>query len=295
MKDYIILADSCSALSPELRAKYNIEYLMNNAVYNGKEIKCDLDWKGMSPSEYYDLMRNGAKITSTQVPLETFDKAFRQYIAEGKEVLYLGTSSALSGSVNSATVLAKELMEEFPGSKIICVDCLRSIIGQGAICVKAAEMRAEGKSIDEVAAWVTANRLKFHQFGTVENLEYLRRAGRIKAMAAFFGNLFGVKPIIISDAIGQNYAIKKVKGRKGSFNEIINMMKDVVESPETQTLYLAHADCIEDAELLRDMILKEIPFKDACIVVIDPSVGASVGPGTVSAYCFGKEVTFIGE
>lgn len=295
MREYIILADSCSALSGELRSKYNIEYMMNNVVINGREVPSDLDWRQMSAQEYYDGMRNGSRVKSTQVPQETIETTFRKYASEGKDVLYLGTSSALSGSVNTATVIARDIVEEYPEAKIICVDCLISLIGHGSICIKASEMRAEGKSIDEVAEWVTNNRLKFHQFGTVENLEYLRRAGRIKAVAAFFGNIFGVKPIIISDAIGQNYAVKKVKGRKGSFGEIINMMKDVVENPEEQVLYIAHADSYEDAELLRDMIMAEIPFKDSSIVMIDASVGASVGPGTVSAYCFGTEVTIIGE
>jgi DegV family protein with EDD domain len=163
------------------------------------------------------------------------------------------------------------------------------------LVITAAKLREEGKTIDEVVDFLVANRLKVNQFGTVESLEYLSRAGRVKASKAFFGKLFGIKPIIISDIKGQNYAFKKVKGAINCRKEIAALVAEAVINPEEQTLYLSHADTQEEIEALRDEILKLAAFKDVCINSIGPIVGASVGPGTVIAFCVGKEVTIEGN
>ena len=134
-------------------------------------------------------------------------------------------------------------------------------------------------------------KLCVNQFGTVDDLNYLKRAGRVKAQSAFFGNAFGIKPILISDRHGQNVAIKKVKGAKNAKLEIAQMIKDVCIDPEHQTLYISHADAEESANALRDDILACVPFGDCYMNYIAPIVGASVGPGTLIAFCVGKEVT----
>ena len=295
MRDFKIIADSCSDLSAENRKKYDIDYALMNFVYDGNEYIASLDWEEYSPREFYDLMRNGKIVKTTQVPGERFIETFNKYVEEGKDVLYLACSSGLSGSISTATMIGKEIMEQHPEAKIICIDTLISGMGQGMICVKAAEMKAEGKSIEEIAEWIETNKLCFNQFGTVEKLDYLRRAGRVKAAAAFFGNIFGVKPIIISDTKGNNFAMKKVKGRKASFAELVSQMKDVIINPEEQIIYLDHADCMEDALIVKEMILNEIKCKDVYISYIGPTVGASVGPGTIIIYCYGKEVTVCGD
>lgn len=295
MRDYQILTDSCSDLTTELRNKYGIDYVQMNIVYNGKELPADLDWKTYSPKEMYDIMRGGTRITTTQVPAETFNASFTAYAEKGVDVLYIGCSSALSGSVNTGHVVANEVMEAHPEMKIVCIDSLNSCMGEGMLAIKAAELKAEGKSIEEVAEYIEQNKLKYNQFAVAETLEYLKRAGRVKASKAFFGNLFGVKPIIISDARGANYAIKKAKGRKGSILETVAMCKEAIENPEEQTLYILHADCEEDVKLFKEELLKEIPCKDTYVSYIGPIIGASVGPGTLAVYCVGKEVTVIGD
>ena len=295
MREFKILTDTCSNLSAELRQKYGIDHVPMNFVFDGEEHVASLDWDEYTPKAYYDLMRNGKIIKTTQVPGERYIEVFNKYVEEGKDVLYVACSSALSGSVNTATVIAKEIMEQHPEAKIVCVDALISGMGEGALAVKAAEMKNEGKTIEETAEWLEKNKLCYNQTATVENLNYLRRAGRIKAAAAFFGNIFGVKPIIISDIKGDNVAVKKVKGRKASFAEIVAQIKENVVNPEEQTLYIDHADSEEDAIVLKEMIEKEVAFKNISIGYIAPIMGASVGPGTVAAYYYGKEVTYCGE
>lgn len=295
MKKYAIIADSTSDLSTDLLREYDIDYARMGYVVDEQEHPAALEWDEVSPSEYYNMMRAGKKIRTLQVSAETFKEKFNEYLDKDMDILYIGCSSALSGSVNLGSIIARDIMETNPAAKIICIDALISSLGQGHLVLTAAKMRREGKTIEEVAEYIESIKLTVNQFGTVETMEYLKRAGRIKASKAFFGNLFGIKPIIISDAIGQNFAIKKVKGTYNSKLEIARMVADVVINPEEQTLYISHADSIEDAHILRDEILKLVTFKDVYINYIGPIVGASTGPGTIIAYCVGKEVTIEGK
>ena len=290
MKNFCIFADSTCDLGIELLEKYEIEYLQMNYVVDGKEYNATLDWKQVSSKDYYDMMRNGIRIQTTQVPRNVIEDAFNAKLDEGLAVVYVGCSSALSGSVKLAQVVADEILAKRDG-EIYVVDSLCSSLGQGMMAIWASEMRAAGKTAAETAQYITENRLKVNQCGTVGNLEYLRRAGRIKASKAFFGNLFGVKPLIISDIKGQNYAFKKVKGIANARTETADLLIEAAEDTEGQTLYISHADNIEGAELMRDVFLSKAKFKDVYISTIGPIVGASVGPGTIISFVYGKEVT----
>ncbi len=295
MSDFVIFADSTCDLTKEMREVYNIDYVAMNYVVDGVEYPALLDWQSHSAKEFYDMMRAGKRITTTQVPRELYVERFSECLKAGKDVIYVACSSALSGSINLATVVAKELKEKYPENTVYCIDSLISSLGQGGLAILASKMRAEGKNAAEVAAWLQENRLRMNQAGTAETLEYLRRAGRVKASKAFFGNLFGVKPIIISDAKGQNFGYKKAKGALNAKRAITEFLAEQVENSESQTLYISHADALEEAEKLRDIILEQIPFADVQMNYIAPIVGSCVGPGTIIAFCFGKEVTIQGE
>lgn len=295
MREYAIITDSTSNLTKDLRDKYNVDYAYMEFLYNDKNFKADLDWNEIKPHEFYDLMRNGKKIRTTQVQYFEFKEKFTNYLKEGKDILYISCSSALSGSINSAYTVKTELLEEYEDAKIFIVDSLISCFGQGYLTMKASELRSEGKTIEEVAQYLEQNRLKVNQIATVDNLEYLKRAGRVKATSAFFGNLLGVKPIIMSDAKGQNYAFKKVKGRQNSLSYLVDYVKENIIDSEEQIIYIAHADCLDETNKIKERIEKEIPCKGIVIDYIGPIVGATVGPGTIILYFVGKEVTIVGE
>ena len=295
MKDFVIIADSTSDLSAELREKFQIDYVHMNYVVDGVEYVASLDWESHGSREFYDLMRSGKRITTTQVPREEYNKKFRNYLEQGQDILYISCSSALSGSVNLAVVIAKEFEAEYPDRKIICVDSLCSSLGQGYMLMRASQLREEGKTLDETAAYIEENKLKVNQFGTVEDLNYLKRAGRVKASSAFFGNMFGIKPIIISDKNGQNLATEKVKGAANAKTKIAERISEVADENNKDYLLISHADCLEEAEKLRDKILEFSPFKNVIMGTIGPIVGSCVGPGTIIAFCYGKEVTIGGN
>ena len=294
MASFVILVDSTADMSPEMLEKYEIDYCPMNYTMEGKEYPALLDWSIHSAKEFYDFMRNGVVIKTTQVPIPVFEEKFHKYVSTGHDVLYISCSSALSGSYNASLPSAKDVMEVNPGRTIRCVDSRISSLGQADLAIVAASMRDEGKGVDEVADYIESIRLTRHQYATVENLEYLKRCGRVSATSAFFGNFFGIHPLIISDKIGQNYAIRKIKGAKNVLPELAAEIKKNAIDPANQTLYISHADNEEQALALRDLVLADTPFKDSVISVIGPIVGASVGPGTISTYIIGEEVTVQG-
>lgn len=295
MRDFVIFGDSTCDLDKDMREKYGIDYVPMNYILDGKEYPASLDWESLSVKEFYDAMRNGKRITTTQVPVEVFEKKFTEALEQGKDVLYISCSGALSGSINQGILVAQELVEKYEGATIRCVDPKNSSFGQGIMLMWASEMRAAGKSVDETADYIEENKLKVHQVAFPASLSYLKRAGRVTASSAFFGNLIGIKPILISDAKGQNYAVKKAKGMQGVLEEVTNMVAEEIRDPENQTIYISHADTEETAAAVKDLILKKVNCRDVVYGYIGPIVGASVGPGTVGIYFIGDEVTITGE
>lgn len=296
MREFVIIGDSTCDLDRDLRERYGIEYVTMNFTFDEDETEfaATLDWEFLGSKEYYDMMRAGKRVFTTQVTRAAYRDAFLAAVEAGKDAVYISCSSALSASVNTARLVAAEIEAEHPEAHIYCVDSLISSLGQGYLLMEASRKRAEGLDAAATAEYIESMRLTVNQCGTVESMEYLRRAGRVKASKAFFGNLFGVKPIIISDIKGQNYAYKKVKGTVAARAAIADHIVDAADG-HYDTLLISHADCLADAELMRDEILKKAPFAEVIMGCIGPIVGSSVGPGTVIVFTRGKEVTIEGN
>ncbi len=296
MKKVKIITDSCADLGGKLLEKYDIDYVKMSTVEDGKETPALLTWTEEEAHELYNKIRAGKRITTAQVTVEEFRTVFGKYIDEGYDIIYIGCSSKQSGSVNTGYVTAGKMMDERSDAKIICIDALCSTIGEGLLAIEASKMAKDGKGAEEIAEYITSIRNNVLQFATVHSLDTLKRAGRVSASAAFFGNLMGVKPIIIADASGAQAAMKKVKGRAAAIKECIKLMKENILDSENQTIYLWHSDCDrEELAEVEKMVRDEIPCKDIEIGIIGPIVGASVGPSVIGVWAFGKEVTFVSE
>ena len=296
MRKVKIITDSCSDLSGELLEKYNIDYVKMCTVEKGVESPALLTWSAEEAHRLYETIRSGERITTTQVSIEEFNTAFTEYLSEGYDIVYIGCCSKQSGSVNTGAVCAKKLLSDFPEGKIFVIDSLNACIGEGILAIEAAKLAENGKSAEEINDHILSIRNNVIEFVTVHTLEHLKKAGRVSAPSAFFGNLMGVKPILIADAEGAQAAIKKVKGRQNSLKEIVSLLKENITDPEERTVYLAHADCAEDeVNTLIEMIKNEIPCKEIYTCIIGPIIGASVGPDTIGVWTLGKEVTFCAE
>ena len=293
MRNVKIITDSCADLSGEQLRKYNIDYAKMSTVYEGKETPAELTWTPREAHALYNIMRDGNRITTAQVSVEEFHRVFETYLKQDMDIVYIGCSSRQSGSVNTGFVTAKKLMEKYKGSTIICIDSLNASIGEGMLAIEAAKKAADGASATEIEAYILSIRKKVNQYVTVHSLDALKRAGRVKGSAAFFGNLMGVKPIIIADVNGDQAAYKKVKGRQRSFEEIVAMLKASIVEPEKQIIYMTHGDCSQDeVDTLVNLIKREIPCIDVEVGYIGPIIGASIGPDAVGIWGFGQEVTY---
>lgn len=292
MNKFAIITDSCSDLEKELRDKYEIDYVPMTFRCGEVEYPADLDWKKLSAKEFYKSMREGKIYKTSQVNAKEYEEKFDKYLSEGYDILSISCSSALSNSVNESKKVASALLEKYPERQIICIDSLNACYGLGIICITASELRKEGLSINEVAEYIEQNKLKVNQECTVEKLTYLKNAGRVSATSAFFGGLLNVKPIIISDAKGNNNAVEKVKGRKSSITRVAERFASEFEKNAYQKIFFAHADSEEDIELLKKEVLAKIDAQGIEIHTgyVGPIVGASAGPGTIAVYFYGKKV-----
>lgn len=296
MRPVRIITDSCSDLTPELMEKYGIDYGKMNTVYNGEVKVADLSWSAEDAHKFYDIIRGGDRITTTQVPIEEFDRVFRKYLDRGEDVMYVSCSNKQTSSIFTAKKHAEELKKEYPDAQIRCIDSLHASVGEGMIAIGAAELAAEGKTIDEVEEGVKELILTTNQFLTVHSLEYLKRAGRVKATAAFFGNLMGVKPIIIANTEGDQTPVMKVKGRMTSFRTIVSLLKGAMTAAGTadnkpEKIYIGHADCAQaELDTLKELIRAEFPDAEIITLMMGPIIGASVGPDAVAIFGIGNPI-----
>ncbi len=296
MRKVQIITDSCADLTAEQLKQYGIDYAKMATVLDGVESPALLEWTNEEAHAFYDQVRNGMRITTSQASASEFEAIFEKYLSEGCDIVYVACSLKLSGSVNTGSVVAAKKLEKYPDAKIFCIDSLNSSAGEGMLAIEAAKMAAEGKSAEEIAERITAIRKNVREYVTVHTLDYLKRAGRVSGTSAFFGNLMGVKPILVSDIHGAQAAFKKVRGRQNSFREIVSMLKENMREAEKQTVYVVHADMQKDElDALCQMIREEIPCKDISTAYIGPIVGASLGPDGVGIFGFGVPETFDGS
>lgn len=293
MRKFVIVTDSCGDLSKDLRDKYNVEYIQMHVIIDEKEYMADIDFNEIPYHDFYELMRNGTRITTAQVTALEFEAKFEEYVKNDLDVLYISCSGTLSASIKASIVAKNAVLQRHPEAKIICVDSLNSCFGLGIMCMVASEKRDEGMTIEEVANWIEENKLTVNQECTVEKLTYLKQAGRVSAAKAFFGGLLNKKPIIISDAQGRNHALETVKGRRASMERIADRMKEEILDVPHQKIVVCHADDEEAGKELQRIIESRFPDEklDIYLGKIGPIIGSSAGPGTIAVYFFGKEVT----
>jgi DegV family protein with EDD domain len=256
---------------------------------NGEERLFDLGRK-TNFSEFYQELRDGAEaVTSTRSPSDIAD-FFREIVKDGMEVLYLSFSSALSGHHDLSLMARKMIMEEYPEARIEIVDTLRISMGAGELVMYAQQLKEEGKPLEEVRDWVLANRQRAHAWFSVDDLNYLKKGGRLSGAAAAIGTILDVKPILKLNTEGKIVAADKVKGSKKILKYFLNVIQENVEQPEQQTAYVLHADSMETAIRMKEAIEESFAFKEVKIQDIGPVIGCHTGPGAMAVIFMGREM-----
>ncbi len=293
MNKFKVVTDSTSDIEKEYREQYDIDYIKMVYTFHDVTYDADVDWSNMNPSDYYGKMRETKKRAVTGlVKTDECETVFNKYLSEGVDVLYIACSGKLSASCKNAKLVYNEMADKYPNNKVVCFDSLRSNYAEAMIAMKASELANEGKTIDEAVEILNEEKLKYQTFCTVGSLDYLKLAGRVKAGKAFFGNLLGVKPLIVGDAKGNNYAYDKAKGRKNSLDALVSVIKERIESNDTLCV-IEHADCLQDAQYILNQLKDKLTNIHIC--TLGPIIGATVGPDSITVNFYGKKVEIFGE
>lgn len=242
-----------------------------------------------STAAFYSAMRQGASVITSQINAYTFTAAFEKHLQAGLDVIYAGFSSALSGTVGSARIAQAELAEKYPDRKIAVVDSLGASLGQGLFVYYGARKQKE-LGFDEMVAWLEANKLHFVHWFTVDDLEYLKRGGRVSGATAAIATVLQIKPVMHVDMQGRLVAVEKVQGRKKSLKALVDHMAESVDKEATDTVFIGHCDARPDAELVAEQVRTRIGIQNIVIDDIGVMVGAHSGPGTVALFFYGRRL-----
>lgn len=288
MSEYVIITDSSADLSPELIEETGVEVLPLSVFVNEKQYLNYPDGRDISFKDFYSQVRNGAQVKTAAVNVDQFTQLMTDFAQQGKDILYLGFSSALSGTYNAGHIAAQEVSEKFPDRKIYTVDTLAASMGQGLLVYLAALEKKNGKTIEQVRDFVEENKLHLCHWFTVDDLFHLKRGGRVSAATAVVGTMLNIKPVLHVDDEGRLINVSKAKGRKASIKALEEKMKETAIDPANQTVFISHGDCLEEVEELAEMIKEDMGVKKVVINYVGPVIGAHSGPGTVALFFLGE-------
>ncbi len=286
MKDFIITVNSTVDLPKEWLEERNVPVIPLRYTIDGQTYT---DMEGLSAKEFFNKLREGKMSVTSQVNPEEAAALFEPYAKEGKDILHLGFSSALSGTLNSMRIAGEMIEEKYPGVKVIVIDTLCACLGEGLLLYKALQKKAEGMNIDEVAQWVEENKLHICHNVTVDDLNHLQRGGRISKTTAVLGTLVQIKPIIHMDDAGSLQVIGKERGRKKSLNKIVNMAVEQSKGWDNDIIMITPGDCIEDAEYVAKLVREKMGIDNILINNIGTVIGSHTGPGVVAVFCMGNK------
>jgi len=290
MRDYVLMTDSCCDLNEQEVAEAGLIVLPLTFTMDGENRRDTPDHKDMSLKEFYERLRAGANCTTSAANMEDFRAAMRAELEQGRDVLCVAFSSALSMTYQAAAMAADELRPEFPEAKIIVIDSLAASRGQGMLVWHAAKEKAKGKSIDEVADWVRGMIQHQDHWFTVADLNHLRRGGRLNATSAVIGTVLAIKPVMHCDAEGKLTAVSKARGMKQALTELVNKMDELGTRPlAEQTVFICHADCPDSVDFVKGLLRERFGVTDVRADYIGPVIGSHTGAGTLGLFFFGSE------
>lgn len=286
--NFVILTDSSCDLPLEFLNENNIPALGLVYHFKGKDYVDDFG-KTISYSEFYDVVRSGELPTTSQVNAFRFEEEFTKHVKENKAIIYIAFSSALSGTYNSSLIAKESVLEKYPNADITIIDSKCASSGLGILVYHANEMKNNGSSKEDIISWVNENLIRVNHYFTVNDLNHLKRGGRVSSTSAIIGTILDIKPILYVNAEGKLIPINKIKGRKKSIKTLVDYFRDNVESPEGQTVFISHGDCLSDAEHLKRLLCDEFNVKEVIISSIGPCIGSHSGPDTLALLFLGKE------
>lgn len=294
MSDFVIISDSSCDLTKDLRERFDIPDIIRGVLYfpDGHSELADVDWTKMTPTEFYDSMKGRNVLYKTACPPgEEIIEKFEKHLKEGRDIIAPVLSTALSSTYNDVTQVAKELLKKYPERKIAVVDSLRYSTSLALLVISAAIKKQEGASFDEVVAYLESEKLRIHQMGSMDDLFFLVKTGRVGGFKAFFGSMIGLNILADFNEKGLSEPIGKLKGKKDAFKATIEYIAKTVENPEEQIMFIAHSNREEAANALAEMVKEKFNPKELIVSNVGVSCGASIGPGLCSVFYKGAPVS----
>lgn len=280
MNNYVIMSDTGCDIEFDTLKEWEVGFRGLTFHFEGDQEHKEGD---MSKKEFYTRMRAGEVSKTSAVNSQSFKELFEEDLKKGHDILYIGFSSGISATSNSAEMAANELRDEYPDRKLITIDTLSASAGQGLMLYYAVEKKKAGAGIEENAQYIREMIPKLAHWFTVEDLVYLKRGGRVSAAAAFAGGVLGIKPVLHVDDDGRLINMMKVRGREQSLKAIAKKYIETALDPKG-IYFISHGDCFEDAKLLESMIVAEGGSECALITEIGMIIGSHAGPGTIALF-----------
>lgn len=286
MVDYLIAATSTADLPREFFEKHTVPFISYSFTINGEVFEDDC--REETRKEIYQRMREGAVLTTSMINTYHYYEFFKTLMETGNNVIFLDMSRQMSRSYLNANEAAEMIKEEYPEQKLYMMDTLCISGGLGMLVENMVRLREDGKSYEDVIKWGEENKLKIiHRF-TVDDLNYLKRGGRVSNTSAMVGSLLSIKPVLYVPDNGTLTVSCKIRGRKASLLKIVESMKEDFASPDGQEVHILHADCQDDAEFMRTKVLENFPtVSKVTISSLGVVIGAHCGPGLFTIFYFG--------
>ena len=283
---FSIVTDTSANLDCQWLREHDVAAIPFHFYVKGEDRTC-LDTQGFDGKSFYDAMRGGERVTTSQVTSQAYLDVMRPMLEAGQDILFVGMSSGISGSYGQAEFAARELREEFPDRKLLLVDTLSASLGEGLHVTRAVECRDQGWTVEDTYDLLMDMRWGMCQVFTVDDLKYLRNTGRLSNVAAIVGMVLNIKPLLKGNEEGKIVSFAKIRGRRRAIMGMAEQYDKLVRDAGEQTIGIAHADCQEDVDYLISLLNANHPPKDILTVMYEPVTGSHVGPGTLALFFFG--------
>ena len=292
MSDYILSCCSTADLTKEHFEKRNIKYICFHYELDGVQYPDDLG-QTMPFDKFYQAMVDGADTKTSQINADEFEEYFEPFLKEGKDILHLCLSSGITGVLNSANIAKDILEEKYPDRKIYIVDSLAASSGFGLLMDKLADLRDEGKSIDEVYAWAEENKLKLHHWFFTSDLTFFVKGGRVSKTSGFVGNMLNICPLLNVSVEGKLIPRYKIRTKRKVIEAIVKKMEETVDDRYDYSgkCYISNSACFGDARAVADLIEERFPKMKEKVQIYDigTTIGSHTGPGTVALFYWGDK------
>ncbi len=287
MADYQIITDSACDLPQAMLEKLQVSHVPLNLLFRGESRPDSVD-EAAGIRDLYAGLRAGEAASTSAVNIEGWTSLMEPFLAQGRDVLALAFSSGLSTTYQSAVIAAGELMEQYPGRRVLVADTRSASLGQGLLVWHACRKRDAGLDLDALFAWVEEQKFHLCHWFTVDDLMYLKRGGRVSAATALVGTMLQIKPVLYMDDAGHLINVSKARGRKAAIDALAKKVGELGGGYDNSTAFISHGDCLEDARYLEKVLKEKYGVEEVFIGYVGAVIGSHSGPGTLALFFMGR-------